>query len=134
MYGIHGQALAWISSYLSDRLQRVNIKGTLSDTQELSFGVPQRSVLGPILYCLYNYTKPLSDIIRRFGLLHHSCADDTQIYITIKKQDCFGDKLSDVEECVSEIKLWMEHNMLKLNDDKTEFTVFKLSWLYCSRK
>ena len=48
MYGIHGQALAWISSYLSDRLQRVNIKETLSDTQELSFGVPHGSVLGPI--------------------------------------------------------------------------------------
>ena len=44
-YGIHDQAFVWISSYLSDRLQRVNIKGTLSDTQNLSFGVPQGSVL-----------------------------------------------------------------------------------------
>lgn len=123
MYGIHGQALAWISSYLSDRLQRVNIKGTLSDTQELSFGLLQGSVLWPILYCLY--TKPVSDIIRRFGLLHHSYADDTQLYITIKKKDSFTDKLSDIESCVSEIKLWMERNMLKLNDDKTEFIVFK---------
>ena len=50
-------------------------------------------------------------------------ADDTQIYITIKKQDCFADNLSDV----SEIKLWMECNMLKLNDDKTELAVSKRS-------
>ena len=47
------------------------------------------------------------------------------IQITIKKQDCFADKLSDAEDCVSEIKLWMERKMLKLNDDNTEFIVFK---------
>ena len=65
-------------------------------------GVPQGSVLiGAILYCLHS--KPVSDIIR-FGLLDHSYAEDTQIYITIKKQDWFADKLSDVENCVSEIK------------------------------
>ena len=69
----------------------------------------------------------MSDIIQRFGLLHHSYADDTQIYITIKKQDCFAGKLSDMERCVSEIKVWMQCNMLKLNDDKTEFIVFKLN-------
>ena len=75
MYGINDQALAWVRSYLSDRLPRINIKGTLSDKQELNFGGPQGSVLGPILYCLY--TKPVSDIIHRFGLLHHSYAEDT---------------------------------------------------------
>ena len=96
-------------------------KHGLSNT--LSFGVPQGSVLVPILYCLY--TKPVSDIIRRFSWPHHSYADDTQIYITVKKQDCFADKLSDVEDCVSKIKLWMERNMLKLNDDNTELIVFK---------
>ena len=72
----------------------------------------------------------MSDIIHRFGLLHHSYADDTQLYITIKKQD----KLSDIEQCVSEIKLWMNRNMLKLNDDKTEFIVFyrteRAGWWY----
>ena len=40
-------------------------------------------------------------------------------------QDCFANKLSDMERCVSEIKVWMKCNMLKLNDDKTEFIVFK---------
>ena len=48
-YGIQDQALALISSYLFDRLQRVNVKRILSDTKELSFGVPHGSALGPIL-------------------------------------------------------------------------------------
>ena len=73
--------------------------GTLSDKQERNFGVRQGLVLGTILYCLY--TKPVSDIIHRFGLLHHSYTDDTQLYIAIKKQDC----LADIEKCVSDIKL-----------------------------
>ena len=94
-----------VLTYLSDRLQQINIKGT------------------PILYCLY--TKPVSDIIHRFGLLHHPCADGTQLYITIKKQDRFADKVSGIEQCVSEIKVWMNDNRttLKLND-KTMFIVF----------
>ena len=52
----------WINSYLSDNIQIVNIKGTLLDTQELSFDVLQGSVLGPMLYCLYS--KHVSNIIR----------------------------------------------------------------------
>ena len=74
--------------------------------QELSFGVLRGSVLGPILNCLY--TKHVSDIIQRFGLLRYSYADDTQVYITIKKQDCFASKRSDMERCLSEIKVWMK--------------------------
>ena len=58
MYGIHAQALSWIRSYLSDRLQRVNIKGALSDRQELQYGVSNGSVREPMLWCLY--TKPVS--------------------------------------------------------------------------
>ena len=94
MYGIRDQTLAWVRSYWSDRLQRVNIKGTLSDKQNLNFGVPHGSNLGSILYRLY--------VIHRFGLLHHSYADDTQLYISIKKQDYVPDKLSDIEQCVSD--------------------------------
>ena len=58
---------------------------------------------------------PVSDVIHRFGLLHYSYADDTKIYITIKR--CFADKLSDIQQCVSEIKVWMNYNMFKLHDD-----------------
>ena len=66
--------------------------------------------------------------------MHHSYADDTQIYIAIKKQYCFADKLSDVEDWMLEIKLWMGYNMLRLNDDKTELIVFKSYRNICRRE
>ena len=76
VHGITGDALGWFRSYLTGRIQRV-----VSVDQELDFGVPQGSVLGPRIYCMY--TKPVSDIIQRHGLSHHSYADDTQLYMTM---------------------------------------------------
>ena len=66
VYGITGDALDWFRSYLSGRIQRVVIEDSVSVDQELAFGVPQGSVLGPRIYCMY--TKPVSDIIQRHGL------------------------------------------------------------------
>ena len=56
------------------------LKTVLVD-QELDFEVPQGSVLGQRIYCMY--TKPVSDIIQQHGLSHHSYADDTQLYMTM---------------------------------------------------
>ena len=69
VYGITGDALDWFRSYLTGRIQRVLIENAVSGDQELGFGVPQGSVLGPKIYCMY--TKPVSDIIQRHGLSHH---------------------------------------------------------------
>ena len=76
VYGITGNALDWFRSYLTGRKHRVVIEDSLSVDQELDIGVPQGSVLGPRIYCMY--TKPVSDIIQR-----HSYADDTQLYMTM---------------------------------------------------
>ena len=71
------------------------------------------------------YTKPVSDIIQRHGLSHHSYADDTQLYMTMDhSNNDWRDGLACIELCVSEIREWMNQNMLKLNDDKTELIVF----------
>ena len=71
------------------------------------------------------YTKPVSDIIQRHGLSHHSYADDTQLYMTMDhSNNDWLDGLARIERCVSEIRDWMNQNMLKLNDDKTELIVF----------
>ena len=101
-------------SYLTGRIQRVVIENAVSGDQELGFGVPQGSVLGPKIYCMY--TKPVSDIIQRH---------DTQLYMTMDhSNNNWRDGLARIQLCVSEIREWMNRNMLKLNDDKTELTVF----------
>ena len=71
------------------------------------------------------YTKPVSDIIQRHGLSHHSYADDTQLYMTMDhSNNNWRDGLVRIQLCVSEIREWMNQNMLKLNDDKTGLIVF----------
>ena len=122
LYGISGDALDWFKSYLSNRVQRVIIGDTVSECKDLNFGVPQGSVLGPKIYCMY--TKPISDIIAGHGLSHHCYADDTQLYIAIEHSANLHSELLRMERCVADIRNWMRHNMLKLNDDKTELIVF----------
>ena len=73
VYGITGDALGWFRSYLTGRIQCVVIENAVFVDQELGFGVPQGSVLGPKIYCMS--TKPVCDIIQRHGLSHYSYAD-----------------------------------------------------------
>ena len=79
--GIKGKALGWFKSYLENRQQCVNINNTKSKSCALKFGVPQGSVLGPILFPLY--TLPLADILKKHGISYHLYADDTQKYIHV---------------------------------------------------
>ncbi|CAB3979672.1 Hypothetical predicted protein [Paramuricea clavata] len=116
-FGISGIVLKWFESYLSNRSQFVNINGTRSATHDVNIGVPQGSVLGPLLYLIY--TSPLAEIINRYNLKYHLFADDTQIYISFNTTDVATSKQR-VEDCVAEICHWMNSNELKLNHDKTE--------------
>ena len=74
-FGINGVVLEWFSSYLSDRTQCVVVDGVRSGDKILKYGVPQGSVLGPVLFTMY--MRPLSNIISRFYLLYHFYADDS---------------------------------------------------------
>ena len=83
--GLSGTALAWMNSYLRGRSQSVVINGTKSEPADLQYGVPQGSVLGPILFTIY--TSPIGAFAKRHNLEIHLYADDTKIYIFFKTKD-----------------------------------------------
>ena len=122
LIGIQGIALDWLKSYLSDRVQQVVINGEVSDLWNLLFGVPQGSVLGPLLFIIY--TGPLGEIIRSHNISYHLYAGDTQIYLSFDISE-LTDAKEMLECCVQDIRLWMNQNMLRLNDDKTELMFIK---------
>ena len=109
-----------MTSYLDGRTQRIVIGQASSSSKPLNTGVPQGSVLGPILCFLYE--QPIGEIIRKHGLTSHHYADDLQILITFDLNiDSLLDAIRRLEECIAEIKTWMTANYLKVNDDKSEF-------------
>ena len=79
-YGIAGTALSWFETNLTDRCQVIQLNGESSEEMRLQFGVPQGSVLGPLLFT--SYTAPLGEIARRHGVELHLYADDTQVYMS----------------------------------------------------
>ena len=121
-FGVSGVVLDWFKSYLSDLIQYIKIGSILSEAKKLLYGVPQGSVLGPILFSLY--TTPLSKVIQNHpGLSFRFYADDTQLYVHLtRKNDASA--LNKLSHCHENVKRWLSTNKLKLNPDKTEFIVF----------
>ena len=121
-YGISGNALRWFASYLMDRQQMVKVKECVGEPfQTKYYGVPQGSVLGPLLFTLY--ATLLSKIISRHNVCHHLYADDTQIYITLSKSEPEM-SLALLQDCLLDVGDWMRSSKLKLNPDKTEVLLF----------
>ena len=121
-FGVCSTALKWFSSYLSHQFQAIKIGSSLSELHELLFGVPQGSVLGPLLFSLY--TTPLSKVIRRHSdIKFHFYADDTQLFVHLSYKNATSafDKLN---SCFQDVQEWMSSTMLKLHPQKTEFIIF----------
>ena len=80
-------------------------------------------MLGPILFTIY--TIPVGQIAQKYGLQYHLYADDTQLYASFKPSDSASADfiVGNIESCFREIKIWMDQNLLKLNEDKTELLV-----------
>ena len=108
-------------SYMSDRSQCVQVNSQSSPTTSLNYGVPQGSVLGPVLFSLY--MKPVTDILNKHDISYHLYADDLQIYTNCPVENLV-DTIRKLELCVSEVKDWLTCNMLSMNGDKTEFIIF----------
>jgi len=122
-FGINNTALSWIKSYLSSRSFSVKINDIKSSYFQLFHGVPQGSVLGPLLFILY--TTPLSSIISRTSVNHKLYADDTQLFLSFPATN-FEHNIQLLQKTISEISSWMASNFLSLNPSKTEFLLIGL--------
>jgi len=121
--GLKGTALTWMRSYLSGRYQRVHINEATSDKFQLVTGVPQGSILGPLLFLIY--ILPLRNIVDSYHILRHGYADDSQLYtkLQLKFPQLVQDSIKNMESCLDDVRKWMVGNRLKLNDSKTEMLV-----------
>ena len=116
-FGICGNAYSWFETYLKHREQEVVINEVRSSIHTPVTGVPQGSVVGPLMFIMY--TTPLYDIIISHGVSGMLYADDTQLYVSFKPDE-IQDYVNKIQCCITDIKKWANANSLKLNDSKTE--------------
>ena len=120
-FGISGLALSWLFSYLNGRRQSVSIGGISSVPIPVIYGVPQGSVMGPILYILYN--TPMHDISLASEIMDHYFADDAQGYKFFRSFPSAADQhlaFATLSSAITEQRKWLSLNRLKLNEDKTD--------------
>ncbi len=117
--GITGIPLHWFESYLTGRSFRVAWGEEVSKAHQLVTGVPQGSVLGPLLFS--TYTISLGPIIQAHGFSYHCYADDTQLYLSFQPDD--PTVAARMSGCLADISAWMKEHHLQLNLAKTELLV-----------
>ena len=113
--GIGGKVLNWFYSFLNKRNFKVIIGKEMSDSGEMTTGVPQGSILGPVLFTIY--TIELYYLLQSLDVESHFYADDTQIYFSVQDPDQARHKFREVYSAVEQ---WMYKRKLKLNSGKTE--------------
>jgi hypothetical protein len=116
-YGIRGIALSWLKSYLTNRKQYVCIGDTDSTLKAITCGVPQGSVLGPLLFILY-----INDIVNCSKLLHFILfADDTNLFYSHRDLNYL---CTTINAELNKLNIWFSANRLSLNVKKTNYIMF----------
>ena len=123
-FGIHGSVLSWFKSYLSSRCFRVKCETDLSSWHTSSCGVPQGSVLSPLLFVMY--TTLLSTLIFSCTPSHLLYAGDTQLFLFFLLTH-FDSSIDHLHNALDQISSWMTANLLTLNSFMTEFLFIGLS-------
>ena len=120
--GIQGTALKWFESFLKGRSQATTVKGCTSSITNTHYGVPQGSVLGPVLFNIYirKFIKLLQDA----GFTVHGYADDHQVTTTFRVEFQFSTLCSALPKVLSLISQFMTSRFLKLNAGKTKLLIF----------
>lgn len=120
-FGLKDDVLRWLTSFITGRSQQVMYDGHLSPVRPVQFGVPQGSVLGPLLFVLY--TAEIGDVVANHGFCFHQYADDLQVYVAcpITDSSVVAQRLS---RCLDDLNAWMSASRLRLNPAKTQ-----LLWL-----
>ena len=122
-FNLSANTLAWISSYLSNRTQCVKIKNVCSSNLKCTMGVPQGSVLGPLLFSLY-----INDLPQYcHGVEVQLYADDTVLYTHAKSAQLAAEKLASALDGVVE---WLDQSCLTLNVSKTKGMFFSKTKLH----
>ncbi|CAM4529737.1 unnamed protein product [Leuciscus chuanchicus] len=116
--GITGTSLHWFESYLTGRSFKVAWRGKVSKAHQLTTGVPQGSVLGPLLFSIY--TTSLGHIIQAHGFSYHCYADDTQLFLSFQPDD--PTVAARISSCLADISTWMKEHQL----DKVQFWFISL--------
>ena len=118
--GVRGRAYSWVKSYLSSRTQAVEIGEAMSETVHLHCGVPQGSVLGPLLFNIYCLDP--ADVFRDHSVHYHVYADDTQLYVEFPNEplEHSTSNAERMSRCITDVKTWLTEHKLALNDKKTE--------------
>ena len=120
--GIQGTVLDWFKSYLSDRYQSIHVNGAISSPKHLTFGLPQGSHIGPQAFSYY--TDEVPEIAEGHGVSAHLYADDTQLFLPFSLTSRDPRRAAhQIEDCIEDVRKWMQKNKLKLNEEKTELLI-----------